>query len=163
MVLGYLIHQFDLDITPSRELAVVLNISTIISVCMWTSKSMINAWAEGEVRPTITPGWAAGWYFIPIACLWKPFRAVKEIWENLYGVSASKALLQTWWLFWGLYILAHIVSALILSSLNMFEEYELYSDVLLVCKVLRILAAIFLIIVILRITRGHQERINQKY
>ena len=56
---------------------------------------------------TITPGWAVGWYFVPIANLWKPFQAMKEIWlgshygANWEGGSATDLL--NWW--WGLYIL----------------------------------------------------------
>jgi hypothetical protein len=51
-----------------------------------------------------SPGWAVGWYFVPIAFLWKPYHAMKEIWR----VSANprdpnlvpdSPLLSTWWLF----------------------------------------------------------------
>ena len=28
-----------------------------------------------------TPGWSIGWYFVPIANLWKPFQALNEIWK----------------------------------------------------------------------------------
>jgi hypothetical protein len=52
-----------------------------------------------------TPGWSIGWYFVPIAYWWKPFQAMKEIWEKSVdqagprGVDSS-GLLGVWWAFW---------------------------------------------------------------
>ncbi len=27
-----------------------------------------------------TPGWGVGWWFVPVANLWKPYQAIKELW-----------------------------------------------------------------------------------
>ncbi len=163
IILGFVIDKYTVvEIAPSQTLGIIIYVATIISVCMWTSKSMINAWALGEVRPTITPGWAAGWYFIPIAWFWKPYQALKEIWENLYGKETSKALPIVWWICWSLNFIAQILSAYIFYHFNMIDEYKVITSVAIGWKIMGILAAVFLILVILRITRGHQERINRK-
>jgi len=71
---------------------------------MWIHRACFNA----RVRATsmqFTPGWAVGWYFIPIANLWKPYQAMKEIWETT-DAQANKSmtegawLLGWWWTFW---------------------------------------------------------------
>ena len=71
---------------------------------MWIHRACFNA----RVRATymqFTPGWAVGWYFIPIGNLWKPYLAMKEIWETT-AAQANKSmaegawLLGWWWTFW---------------------------------------------------------------
>ena len=59
-----------------------------------------------------SPGWSVGWYFIPFALLWKPFKGLEEAWK----VSADPArwesvqtpTLLRWW--WGLWLVNNIVS-----------------------------------------------------
>jgi len=49
-----------------------------------------------------TPGWSVGWYFVPVMSLWKPFQAMREIWQasaqpgNWQAVETSP-LLGWWW------------------------------------------------------------------
>lgn len=55
---------------------------------------------------TISPGWAVGWFFIPIAWLWKPFQGVSEAWRASTGPDTDwkaapvPGLLRWWWGFW---------------------------------------------------------------
>jgi hypothetical protein len=59
-----------------------------------------------------TPGWSIGWYFVPIMSLWKPFQAMREIWQasaapgNWRAVQAPPLL--GWW--WTLYLGNQILS-----------------------------------------------------
>ena len=46
-----------------------------------------------------TPGWAVGWYFVPIANLWKPYQAMKEIWRVNVSDTIPSIFLW-WWFFW---------------------------------------------------------------
>ena len=61
-----------------------------------------------------TPGWAVGWYFIPIANLWKPFKPVEEAWQasedpaNPAGVDTPGRL--RWW--WGLWLVMNVLGNL---------------------------------------------------
>ncbi|MDX1920795.1 MAG: DUF4328 domain-containing protein [Candidatus Caenarcaniphilales bacterium] len=53
-----------------------------------------------------TPGWVIGWYFIPVANLWKPFQAMKELWrasknqKDWWTSEFTSALLPWWWTLW---------------------------------------------------------------
>jgi hypothetical protein len=55
---------------------------------------------------SISPPWAVGWYFVPIAFLWKPFQALRETWQvsaaPLAWVSVPVPNLLRWW--WGLWL-----------------------------------------------------------
>ncbi len=45
-----------------------------------------------------TPGWAVGWYFVPVFNLWKPYQAMKEI---VVGIALdAHPVVHWWWLFW---------------------------------------------------------------
>jgi len=78
---------------------------TGIIVLRWVYRASVNAHAAAPDL-TITPGWAVGWYFVPIASLWKPFQAMKEIWlGSHYGANWEAGYssdLLNWW--WGLFI-----------------------------------------------------------
>ena len=79
-------------------------IALIVVFCVWIHRANYNARQLGAADMTFTPGWAVGWYFIPIANLWKPYQAMKEIWK----ASANPAhwqdqprgsILPAWWTF----------------------------------------------------------------
>lgn len=85
------------------EITVVL--TTMILVLMWTYRANHNARQLGAVDMRFTPGWAVGWYFIPIAWFWKPYQAMTEIWRASVNPSDSGAtpvspLLRWWWGLW---------------------------------------------------------------
>jgi len=87
----------------------VLLVTSII-VLRWIYRASVNAHTVADDL-TVSPGWAVGWYFIPIANLWKPFQAMKETWlashfgANWSGGEASDLL--NWW--WGLWILSSLL------------------------------------------------------
>lgn len=78
-------------------------ISLVLAVvfAVWINRSCKNAWLLDPPRMKTTPGWAVGYYFIPILLLWKPYGAMKEIRSASYGKDhALKAVLPLWWTFW---------------------------------------------------------------
>jgi hypothetical protein len=60
----------------------------------------------GAERLEFTPGWAVGWFFIPFASLWMPFRAVREIWcrshdpRDRRNCPSGSVLVGVWWTCW---------------------------------------------------------------
>lgn len=74
--------------------------------CLWTYRVAKNAPALGR-SPTISPGWAVGYYFIPIVNLWKPYQALAEVWDvsdpdPTADASAPRShrFLLFWWVVW---------------------------------------------------------------
>ncbi len=69
-----------------RHLAVLLFdnivwVMTVVCFCVWVVRASKNARALGAQGMQVSPGWAAGWFFVPIANLFMPFKAVSEIWK----------------------------------------------------------------------------------
>lgn len=60
---------------------------------------MKNTWAIQSHSSLITPGWAVGWYFIPLFSLWKPVAAVQQMRDAAFGGSQGLNL-TPWWLTW---------------------------------------------------------------
>jgi hypothetical protein len=76
-------------------------LASIVLVSMWLYRAHANlrlAGIEGE----FSPGWAVGWYFIPIANLFKPFEAMRELWNASHmkpiGFDAeAPSDVKIWW------------------------------------------------------------------
>jgi hypothetical protein len=82
----------------------VFIISGII-ILKWIYRANLNAREMGATDMVFTPGWAIGWYFIPIANLWKPYQAMKEIWRasknpQNWKTESVSSLLPWWWFIW---------------------------------------------------------------
>lgn len=83
----------------------VVIISTIVLFGVWIHRMDSNIHALGALNLRFTPGWAVGWYFVPVANLWKPYQAMSEIWrasKNPAGWQSESAggLLRWWWFWW---------------------------------------------------------------
>lgn len=61
---------------------------------------------------TMSPGWNVGFFFIPIATLWKPFEGVRQSWQASFSPEDPESVpvpdLLRWW--WGLWIATTILS-----------------------------------------------------
>ena len=87
-------------------------VTTLIIAMRWIYLVSKAAYilSDGE---TAKPGWAVGWYFVPLANLWKPYEAMREAWQVSRNVEnwpqVPTDYLPTWW---GLWIVFSIVSNL---------------------------------------------------
>lgn len=83
----------------------VVYIATIAMFCVWTYRMNANIHALGAANLRFTPGWAVGWYFVPIANLWKPYQVMKEIWRASRNPSRwqderCNSIVGWWWFWW---------------------------------------------------------------
>ena len=127
----------------------------ILAACMWTYKTMLNAWMLGELKPNIKPALAVIYFFIPVLWFWKPYLVIKQIWDNLFGSESSKGLIATWWLCWllGFWVLGLMILLSVGLDINI---PDLYYDLAITCEVL---SGILLIVIISKITIGQNKRI----
>jgi hypothetical protein len=82
----------------------IVMVACIVVVAFWIHRVSANAHVLSNDM-TISPGWAVGWYFVPIANLFKPYQGMKEAWmashfrDNWHG-EPTPALLVWWWALW---------------------------------------------------------------
>jgi hypothetical protein len=80
-------------------------IITGVSFLMWIYRANVNCHGFGTQDMHYTPGWSIGWYFIPLANLIEPYKAMREIWKvssNPVEWQTVKTgwLLRAWWSIW---------------------------------------------------------------
>lgn len=109
----------------------------------------------------VSPGWAVGYWFIPLMNLYRPFEAVKALVKACAQEAgtpdkpaAGEQLLSAWW---GLFLLSNIVGWMVAradtdmgteAGVMSYSEYTLGSDLLFV------VATVFFWIVITRLVRA---------
>lgn len=98
------------DVSDQRQAAIGLLSSAIFVVSgflilKWVYRANSNARRLGATHLRFTPGWAVGWYFIPLLNLVRPYQAMKEIWRASsnpvnWKTEPVSSLLRWWWFFW---------------------------------------------------------------
>jgi hypothetical protein len=83
---------------------IFINIMTIVIFGMWIYRAAANIRDEANLAMTDSPRMAVGWYFIPLANLFKPYTAMREIWNastaNRYSLDQGNTTLTAWWAMW---------------------------------------------------------------
>jgi hypothetical protein len=87
---------------------VALSICSWVSVPLWMHRASANLRGLGRYGMEFSPGWCAGWFFVPLANLVKPAQAMAEIWrasdpdesEGAWTTSSSTPLIAAWWATW---------------------------------------------------------------
>jgi len=87
---------------------------SVVVVGMWIHRAHANLFAAGIDELEFSPGWSVGWFFVPIANLFKPFQAMRELVNTSNGLSNSfggeaPGDVKVWW---GCYIIGNIVSTI---------------------------------------------------
>lgn len=80
-------------------------LSIPIIVLTWIHRANANVRALGATGLKFTPGWAVGWYFVPVAFFWKPFQAMREIWRASvspadWSRQPGSSIIGWWWALW---------------------------------------------------------------
>ncbi len=142
-----------------------------IFFCVWTYRSAANARALGAGGFEITPGWAVGWHFIPIANLWMPFKAFSEFWRasradlpervpGLWQDTGAGLLLGSWWSAW---VLGRALNAIGRPFAREGGTLEAFGSMLhLGGSILESLAALLCIAVVYRLTARQQQLFIQQ-
>ena len=131
-------------------------IATIVLFAMWVYRVNSNVHALGSPDLRFTPGWAVGWYFVPVANLWKPYQVMKEIWRassnpGAWQSETTSPVLGWWWFWW---IVSSIVSNVSMRmSLRAEDLDELISvgPINIASCVLDLVSAIFALLIVKKI------------
>ena len=95
--------------TRQRIIGIVWVVSYLITdivFFVWIYRANYNARKLGVEGMKFTPAWSVGWFFVPIASLWKPFQAMNEIWKaSKYSSPEWKnqptdPIVGWWWASW---------------------------------------------------------------
>jgi hypothetical protein len=154
------------EATDSRQgivgiLQVLIYICSGIWILRWIYVAGANARDLASHPMQFSPGWAVGWYFIPIAFLWKPYQAMKEIWRVSANprdpnIVPDSPLLSSWWFF---FIVATLTGNAAFRMAMLAEGIDelLATNVVTQISDFALIALAILLIAIVRRIRDNQE------
>ena len=85
--------------------ATLLMLATFVVFGRWIVLAHRNLPALGARHLEFSPGWAVGWFFVPILYFWKPYQAMRALWQNSRDanrpdIQDTTWVLPTWWALW---------------------------------------------------------------
>jgi hypothetical protein len=134
------------------------SLATMVIFVMWIYRANKNARRLGAVGMKFGPGWAAGWYFIPIANLFVPYLAMREIWKasaNPWNWTAQRSgwILPCWWLLFVVSTLANTFSNMVWQNVHTVELLKGAAGLSFMSGMLAAIAIPFAIMLVSRICR----------
>ena len=90
---------------------------------MWIHRAHRNLPSLGNTSLKYSPGWAVGWFFVPILSLWKPYQVTTEIWKasdpttdindsTAWQKSPASSIVSSWWF---LFLVSAFISYIVMS------------------------------------------------
>lgn len=144
---------------------ILLSILNLIFFLIWIHHSNRNLHSLGSSYTNFTPGWSVGWFFIPIACYFKPYQVVKEIWlesscykENDSWHNKSYSIIKLWWFFW---IIQECISKILFRFVfhtSTLDELYTYSIAQTASDVFDIIVSIFTAIIVYKISKFQEDK-----
>jgi hypothetical protein len=134
------------------------NIPLVVVFCIWIYRANYNVRQLGAADMQFSPGWAVGWYFVPIMNLWKPYQVMKEIWQ----ASANPArwqdeprgsILPLWWTFFLLSAAVSIVTIRFSMSAEAAPEMIAFGSVSVAGDVIEIGSSLIALVLVRQIYR----------
>jgi Domain of unknown function (DUF4328) len=124
------------------------------------------SWNARQIHPTqerITPGWAVGWFFVPIMSLWKPYEAMTQTWNSSCNPGGDiRAKLPSfagyWWGTWVISSLLGNLSFRLWGNAVTLADFRFANLLDLATSPISLVSAVLFIRVIRSITEAQQGR-----
>ena len=158
------------DVSEIREVLITVVrafafVATAVLTLTWTYRTNANLRAMTNKPLEFTPGWAVGWYFVPIAALWKPYQMMKELWlqsaEDPEDPASTPWYLIVWWLSYNSMVLVGRASSRMFARAETPEAEIDAQTVDLVACLLAVPAALLFARLIQRIQEMHDARVRR--
>jgi hypothetical protein len=139
--------------------ASLLMLATFFVFGRWIVLAHRNLPAMGAQRLEMRPGWAVGWFFIPIANLWKPYQAMRSLWRSSHSVyrpelQESTWVLPTWWTLWLISSFLGNASMRLQLSARSLSDYTALTGVAIAEAIVRIVLCLVAAVLVARTWRA---------
>jgi len=130
---------------------------TMIFSAVWIYRASWNARQLRPLEGRITPGWAVGWFFVPIMSLWKPYQAMKQTWEASHDAGVP-GFVPAWWGLWVVTSLTSNAGFQMSMKAEYTDDFRMVSTIDLISAPLNILCAVLFIRLINAITAAQRGK-----
>jgi hypothetical protein len=149
------------------RLQLVLMLACYIWAGCWVYRVAGNARALGARGLDDSPGWAVGWYAVPVMNLVRPLRAMTQIWLGSQAPArwqklGTPSLLRAWWVCWIAGNLSYWFVTQYLKPEHTFGGLHTQQLLLIVGQGLNLCAAALFLLVVTRLTRMQVEQHEQQ-
>ncbi len=139
----------------------------VIFVARWIYFSSKNVRLLGARHLTIRPGWAVGWYFVPIANLWKPYQAMKEIWQASadpldWQRQGRSSLLPIWWALWLITGFIEQGATRLVLRAETVDDWMRFDMIVIAAETLHIVLSVVFVMLIAEIARLQTNAIRNR-
>ncbi len=93
----------------------IVYLAAIVVMLRWIYLAHANVRALGAQDMMGSPGWAVGWFFVPLVNLVMPFIMMRELWKASahprdWQAASAPAWIAIWWGFWVAAGLADVIA-----------------------------------------------------
>ena len=163
--------EAEAEANNARQLAVSLlqiglYLATVVCFGVWIVRANRNVRALGARGLPITPGWAVGYFFVPILNLFRPYQAMRDLMKasrdpGRWRKAAGSPIILLWWLLWIVSNIAGQAAFRISAAANNPESLKDATQVQIVAAVLGIFPCLAAIGVVLLITRAQETSADE--
>jgi len=167
---GGIVTPSEAEASDARQLVTTLGYTGVIVVTgvvwmFWQHRAQSNLRDVGTDDLRFTPGWAVGWWFVPLASLWMPYLAVREL------LRASEPSVTDWrrvrtaslpGLWWAAWIAASILTGIARAYPDDTPSQFLASSWVFALGLIVLLVAGGLAIVLVRRIDGRQMSLHRR-
>ena len=143
-------------------------IAAAVAFLRWNYLASQNLAPLGVRHQQFSPGWAVGWWFIPVMQLFQPYLMMVEIWKGSYtqddpgdagAYSSTLILLGCWWATWLISgVVGNITLRVLYPSGTIVDRLTTVNLVVLIIESVSLVSLTLAIILIRRITSGQEEK-----
>ena len=146
----------------------LLLIATYVVFSLWIYRAAANIVAAQTVGFDYSPGWAVGWLFVPIANLFKPYGAMRQIYNASHGRDANSIdegnwLLRAWWAAWLVMSIAGNISFRLSLRADTPEEVRTALEIDAASTATGLVLYPLAYLLVKRITAAHKERLTSAH
>ncbi|NUP08747.1 MAG: DUF4328 domain-containing protein [Polyangiaceae bacterium] len=140
-------------------------LSTAMAFLLFVHRTSTNVRALGARNLEYSPAWAVGCFFVPIASLWKPVAAMRELYwaaePEHDGTSwvrrETPSVIGAWWVLWWAAMIGFSLNKELLSGSHP-EQVIVHNQVGVAVQLIRVAAAVCGALVVRELSRRQQER-----
>jgi len=150
-------------------LQLILIIVTGVTFLVWVHHAYKNLQSFRLQGLRYSPGWAVGYYFIPILSLYRPYQVMREVWKGSAGAfdvnsadpvfrAPSSQIVGWWWFFFLISnFISNFVFRLVLSS-DTVEDYIFSTQAYIVSSCVDIVGILVTILLIKKIVDLQEDK-----
>ncbi|MFD9466819.1 DUF4328 domain-containing protein [Streptomyces sp. NPDC060027] len=138
-------------------------VAAVVVYLIWFLRVRVNAEVFNPFGHTKSRAWAGWGWFVPVVNLWFPRRIMLDIWDasGPAGARNGRGLVQTWWTFWIIGLLANRASFTAYRKAETAQEIQDAVGKVIFADLLDIVTAGLAILVVLRLTRMQDRKAHE--